>query len=51
MFEKGYNLIVQCFIEFRDCLYVLVIYERVFDGECVVEFDFKLDYYLFEFNK
>lgn len=51
MFQKGYNLTVQCLTEFRGRLHVSAIYERAPDGECVAEFDHKPDYYLFEFNK
>ncbi|XP_068699047.1 uncharacterized protein [Montipora foliosa] len=51
MFQKGYNLTVQCLTEFRGRLHVSAIYEKAPDGECVAEFDLKPDYYLFEFNK
>lgn len=51
MFKCGFNFIVQCLIEYKGWLYVLVLYEKVVNGECIVEFDLKLDYYQFEFYK
>ena len=51
MFNKGFNLTVQCLTEFKGRLHVTALYEKVLNGECIAEFDIKPDHYQFEFNR
>lgn len=51
MFNKGFNLTVQCLTEFKGRLHVTALYEKVPNGECIAEFDIKSDHYQFEFNR
>ena len=51
MFNKGFNLTVQCLTEFMGRLHVTALYEKVPNGECIAEFDIKPDHYQFEFNR